>query len=141
MSERGEPSEVSPLCAVSSINSSGENKDMEDNVTFVTRTRSIWRAYTKGSVMSSIFILLTTSIGAGTLSLPYGFAQGGLIVSSVVFFLIMIISVHVGNMLFSGKRYCAEVYPGMEVWSYEDLAQATFGAIGKVRTGAVVWVK
>ena len=52
--------------------------------------RSAWRTITRGTVFSSIFILLTTCIGAGTLSLPYGFAQGGYLFSSVVFFIIMV---------------------------------------------------
>ena len=44
----------------------------------------------KGTVVSSIFILLTTCIGAGTLSLPYAFSQGGIFVFSIIFFLIMV---------------------------------------------------
>ena len=44
----------------------------------------------KGNVVSSIFILLTTCIGAGTLSLPYAFSQGGIFVFSIIFFLIMV---------------------------------------------------
>ncbi len=51
---------------------------------------SAWRVATQGSVVSSIFILLTTCVGAGTLSLPYGFARGGLVFSSIVFFIIMV---------------------------------------------------
>ncbi len=49
-----------------------------------------WRVATQGTVVSSIFILLTTCVGAGTLSLPYGFAKGGLVFSSIVFFIIMV---------------------------------------------------
>ena len=41
-------------------------------------------------------------------------------------------SVYVGSMLISSKRYCTEVYPDMDVWSYEDLAYASFGLIGRV---------
>ena len=52
--------------------------------------------------------------------------------SSVVFFAVMMVAVLVGFMLFSGKRYCAEVFPEKEVWGYEDLAHAAFGAVGKV---------
>ena len=43
-----------------------------------------------GTVLSSIFILLTTCIGAGTLSLPYAFSKGGIFVFSAIFFLIMV---------------------------------------------------
>ena len=35
-------------------------------------------------------------------------------------------------MLLAGKRYCTELYPNMEVSSYEDLAEASFGIIGRV---------
>ena len=41
-------------------------------------------------------------------------------------------SVYVGGMLLSSKRYCSEVFPKMEVWSYEDLAYASFGVLGRV---------
>ena len=43
-----------------------------------------------------------------------------------------LMSLYVGSMLLSSKRYCTEVYPGMEVWSYEDLAYASFGVLGRV---------
>ena len=33
----------------------------------------------------------------------------------------------------SDYRYCQELYPDMPVWGYEDLALASFGAVGKVR--------
>ena len=48
------------------------------------------RSATRGTVVSSMFILLTTCIGAGTLSLPYAFSQGGIFVFSIIFFLIMV---------------------------------------------------
>lgn len=44
----------------------------------------------------------------------------------------MVVSVIVGLMLLAAKRYCEELYPGMAVWGYEDLALASFGPIGKV---------
>lgn len=44
----------------------------------------------------------------------------------------MVVSVIVGLMLLAAKRYCEELYPGMAVWGYEDLALASFGSIGKV---------
>ena len=99
------------------------------------KLKATWRGLTKGTIFSSIFTLLTTCIGAGTLSLPYAFAQGGLIPSSSIFFLIMIVSIIVGFLLFSAKRYCEELYPKMPVWGYEDLALLSFGAVGKVKLG------
>ncbi len=97
--------------------------------------RQGWRAFTRGTIHSSIFTLLTTCIGAGTLSLPFAFAKGSILIASVIFLGVMLISVIVGFMLFSGKRYCSELFPKMEVWGYEDLAQAAFGAVGKVSWG------
>ena len=49
-----------------------------------------WKRLTRGTVLSSIFILLTTCIGAGALSLPYAFAKGGILIFSIVFFVIMV---------------------------------------------------
>ena len=87
------PPSPSPLHSVnSSLTVSGEvemDKD-QHGVGCVGKLVSAWRVATRGSVVSSIFILLTTCIGAGTLSLPYGFAQGGVVFSSVVFFVIMV---------------------------------------------------
>lgn len=54
------------------------------------KARLAFKITTRGTICSSIFILLTTCIGAGTLSLPYAFAQGGVIFSSAVFLIIMV---------------------------------------------------
>ena len=115
---------ASPLLSISSIG---------DGSHTMCPIREKLKAFTKGTVYSSVFTLLTTCVGAGTLSLPYAFSQGGLVLSSAVFLLVMMVAVLVGFMLFSAKRYCAEVYPQKEVWGYEDLAHAAFGAVGKVR--------
>ena len=56
------------------------------------KLRGLWAAATKGTVVSSIFILLTTCVGAGTLSLPHAFSQGGIFVFTIVFFLVMVSS-------------------------------------------------
>ena len=114
---------ASPLLSVNSI---------DDGDHTMSSIRQRLTACSKGSVYSSVFTLLTSCVGAGTLSLPYAFSQGGLVLSSAVFFMVMMVAVLVGFMLFSAKRYCAEVYPQKEVWGYEDLAHAAFGAVGKV---------
>ena len=67
---------------------SGES--MAETTGLIATLRKTWRVATQGTVVSSIFILLTTCVGAGTLSLPYGFTQGGLVFSSIVFFVIMV---------------------------------------------------
>ncbi|XP_064386869.1 sodium-coupled neutral amino acid transporter 7-like isoform X2 [Halichondria panicea] len=124
---------------MASLDDKLESSNMGDNTEAVAENPGIfaklskaWRVATQGTVVSSIFILLTTSVGAGTLSLPYGFAQGGLVFSSIIFFVIMLISIHVGSMLFAGKRYAEEVYPDREVWGYADLAEVAYGTIGKI---------
>ena len=94
--------------------------------------RSCVRFFSKGTIFSSIFNLLTTCIGAGTLSLPYAFSQGGLVYSSMVFFLILIMAVLIGFLLYDAKKYSHEICPGLEVKGYEDLAEASFGALGRV---------
>ncbi len=43
--------------------------------------------FTKGTIPASIFILLTTIVGAGSLSLPYALSKGGIVIFSVVLFL------------------------------------------------------
>ena len=52
--------------------------------------------------------------------------QGGLITASIIFFLIMVVSVIVGFLLISAKRYSGDLYPRMAVWGYEDLAFAKY---------------
>jgi len=42
------------------------------------------------------------------------------------------LSIYVGVMLVHSKYYCLDLYPRLEVWSYEDLAYAAFGRIGRV---------
>lgn len=41
----------------------------------LAKIRATWNGLMKGTIYSSIFTLLTTCIGAGTLSLPYAFDQ------------------------------------------------------------------
>lgn len=91
------------------------------------------RYFSKGTIFSSIFNLLTTCIGAGTLALPYAFSQGGLIYSSIVFFMVMVMAILVGFLLYDAKKYSHEICPGLEVKGYEDLAEGSFGAVGRVR--------
>ena len=95
--------------------------------------RCSFSLYTKGTLFSSIFTLLTTSIGAGTLALPYAFSQGGLVYAGSVLLLVMLISIVAGLFLFSSKRYASELFPTVDILGYEDLAELTFGAAGRVR--------
>ena len=43
-----------------------------------------------------------------------------------------LMSIYVGFMLFEGKHYSEELHPCKEVWGYEDIAEASFGTVGKV---------
>lgn len=74
----------------SSAGSTSPTMDEEYGYGAMARLRRAYKSATRGTVVSSIFILLTTCIGAGTLSLPYAFSQGGVFVFSIVFFLIMV---------------------------------------------------
>ena len=44
-------------------------------------------------------------------------------------------------MLFAGQRYAAEVYPEKPVWGYSDLAEISFGVVGKVIKGLLLTPK
>ena len=101
--------------------------------------RCSFSLYTKGTLFSSIFTLLTTSIGAGTLALPYAFSQGGLVYAGSVLLLVMLISIVSGLFLFSSKRYASELFPTVDILGYEDLAELTFGVAGRVSRFSVVW--
>ena len=89
----------------------------------------------RGSFFSSVFALLTTCIGAGTLSLPYAFMRGGLIFSLIVFVVIMVMAIVIGYMLLESK-HLIESMAGSKVTinSYADLGEFSFGVIGKVRS-------
>lgn len=112
----------------------GNSKEMmtlESSGAF-SRCKATIHYMSKGTIFSSIFNLLTTSIGAGTLALPYAYSQGGLVFSSAVFLCIMLMSIVVGLYLYEAKRVCQDICPNMVVSGYEDLAEVAFGAIGRV---------
>ena len=94
--------------------------------------RSTCGYFTKGTIFSSIFNLLTTIVGAGTLALPFAFKVGGLIFSSVVFFVILMIAILTGLFLYDSQRICKDLFPSIEIKGYSDLAELTFGKIGRV---------
>ena len=56
----------------------------------ITVSNKGFRFAVRGTAFSSIFILLSTIVGAGTLSLPFAFAQGGIVYSSVVLAIVMV---------------------------------------------------
>ena len=87
----------------------------------------------RGTYFSSVFALLTTCIGAGTLSLPYAFMRGGLIFSLIVFVVIMVMAIVIGYMLLESK-HLIESMAGSKatINNYADLGEFSFGVIGKV---------
>ena len=86
----------------------------------------------RGTFFSSVFALLTTCIGAGTLSLPYAFMNGGLIFSVIVFVAIMIMAIVIGFMLLESKHLVEAMGSKAVINSYADLGEYSFGIIGKV---------
>lgn len=69
-----------PVCASpgSKIHMKFPAEDLGGRANGVGRLRKMttaWSSLVKGTIFSSIFTLLTTCIGAGTLSLPYAFEQ------------------------------------------------------------------
>ncbi len=71
-----------------SATAKGSGEDQTDG----NSAAGLFRRLTRGTVLSSIFILLTTCIGAGTLSLPFAISKGGILIFSIVFFVIMVCS-------------------------------------------------
>ena len=87
---------------------------------------------TRGTIFSSIFNLMTTIVGAGTLALPYAFREGGLVFSSVLFFVVLIIATVVGLFLYDSQRICKDLFPSVDIKGFSDLAELTMGKIGRV---------
>ena len=86
----------------------------------------------KGTFFSSVFALLTTCMGAGTLSLPYAFMKGGLLFSLVIFVLVMVTAIVIGYMLLESKHLVESMSGKSIINSYADLGEYSFGIIGKV---------
>ena len=86
----------------------------------------------RGTYFSSVFALLTTCIGAGTLSLPYAFMKGGLIFSAIVFVAIMVMAIVIGFMLLESKHLVESMGSKAAINNYADLGEFSFGVIGKV---------
>lgn len=86
----------------------------------------------RGTYFSSVFALLTTCIGAGTLSLPYAFMKGGLIFSAIVFVAIMVMAIVIGFMLLESKHLVESMGSKAAINNYADLGEFSFGVIGKL---------
>ena len=108
-------------------------KELEMDASNGCSSRSVCSLLTRGTIFSSIFNLLTTIIGAGTLALPYAFREGGLIFSSVLFFAVLLIATLVGLFLYDSQKISKDLFPSVEIKGYADLAELTIGKVGRVR--------
>ena len=111
-----------------------ESLPLVRNVNMVSDNNHSSKRQMRGTFFSSVFALLTTCVGAGTLSLPYAFMKGGIIFSVIIFVVIMILAIVVGYLLLESK-HLVESIPGSKftINSYADLGEFSFGVVGKVR--------
>jgi len=113
-----------------SVSTSLESLPLVQNITTMAGDSMKRR---KGTFFSSVFALLTTCMGAGTLSLPYAFMKGGLLFSLIVFVLVMVTAIIIGYMLLESKHLVETMSGKVTINSYADLGEYSFGIIGKVR--------
>lgn len=81
----------------------------------------------RGTIVSSIFTLVSTMIGGGILSLPFAFQQGGFIMTSFVLFFVLLASTHGGFLIINSKKYCQG-----RIKNVEDVGRIAFGSKGEV---------
>lgn len=91
----------------------------------------------KGTIFSSVFVLTTSCVGAGTLSVAYAFSQGGLAFSVAMFVLIISSSVMAAIEMLDAKQLYEEMARtstsmAVRINSYPTLGEAAFGRFGKV---------
>lgn len=108
-----------------------ESLPLVQNVNMIPANNNLIRTR-RGTYFSSVFALLTTCIGAGTLSLPYAFMRGGLIFSVIIFVIIMIMAIIIGFMLLESKHLVESMGSKAVINNYADLGEFSFGVIGKV---------
>eukprot|EP00750_Incisomonas_marina_P023528 INCI5040.10.p1 GENE.INCI5040.10~~INCI5040.10.p1 ORF type:complete len:589 (-),score=76.14 INCI5040.10:177-1943(-) len=84
------------------------------------KTKSMIERERNGTVMNSIFTLVSTIIGGGSLSLPYAFACTGLINGQICLLLISLITAYAIQLLVVTSRYTGAT-------SYQDVGVKTFG--------------
>ncbi|XP_032240356.1 probable sodium-coupled neutral amino acid transporter 6 [Nematostella vectensis] len=88
-----------------------------------------------GTILSSIFTLVSTMIGGGVLSLPFAFQQGGFVMSSLVLIFVLMASTHGGFLIINSKKYCQG-----RIKNVEDVGRIAFGYKGEVLTQLVLIV-
>jgi len=80
-----------------------------------------------GSILSSVFTLVSTMIGGGLLSLPFAFQQAGYGVGSFVLLFVLFASTYGGFLIIYSKKYC-----NGKIKNIEDVAKVAFGNKGQV---------
>lgn len=91
----------------------------------------------KGTIFSSVFVLTTSCVGAGTLSVAYAFSQGGLAFSIAVFLVIIASCVMAAIEMLDAKQLHDEIRSAspqktVKINSFPTLGEAAFGVVGKV---------
>lgn len=91
----------------------------------------------KGTLFSSVFVLTTCCVGAGTLSVAYAFSKGGLAFSIAVFLVIIFSSVMAAIEMLDAKQLYEEISKAhtersVKINSFPTLGEAAFGKVGKV---------
>ena len=91
----------------------------------------------KGTIFSSVFVLTTSCVGAGTLSVAYAFKEGGLAFSVAMFLLIISSSVMAAIEMLDAKQLYekmakTDTSKAVRINSYPTLGEAAFGRAGKV---------
>ena len=98
----------------------------------------------KGTIFSSVFNLMNTCVGAGTLSVSYAFSRGGLAFSTATFIIIIVCSLLAALQMVDAKRLVDEMLGSgrsrmkVKIDSFPTLGEAAFGAPGKVRVLVII---
>lgn len=82
----------------------------------------------RGTILSSIFTLVSTMIGGGILSLPFAFQQGGFLMTSLILIFALMASTHGGFLIINSKKYCQG-----RIKNVEDVGRIAFGYKGEVK--------
>ena len=86
-----------------------------------------------GSIISSVFTLVSTMIGGGLLSLPFAFKEGGFGFASFVLVFVLMASTYGGFLIINSKKYCRG-----KIRNIEDVAKVAFGSNGQVRLDVLI---
>ena len=90
------------------------------------KSKSMIERERNGTVMNSIFNLVSTIIGGGALSLPYAFACTGLIAGQICLAVVALMTAYALQLLVASSRYTGAT-------SYQDVGVKVFGrAMGGV---------